>query len=121
MFAVEERAKNIKGVRLSPRPENMPVERLYKKRKGRPNRYISRYTQDGSIRDEGVLMRRRILFPAIRPNTIRKEKHTVVAIIHVETELFSFLYSLAPNSFDTRTEAPMLQPKAKAIKMRVIS
>ena len=57
----------------------------------------------------------------IKNKTMRKEKQTTVAIIEVVTELFKFLYSFAPNSLETNTEEPILQPTAKARKIRVIS
>ena len=79
------------------------------------------FRSEGSRRDEGVLMRTRIFFPSNSPKTMRKEKQTTVAIIEVVTELFKFLYSFAPNSLETNTEEPILQPAAKARKIRVIS
>ena len=39
----------------------------------------------------------------------------------VDTAVFIFPYSLAPKSWETTTEQPMLQPKAKARKISVTS
>ena len=52
---------------------------------------------------------------------MRSMKQTTVAEMDVVTEVLSLLNSFAPKSLETRTEAPMLQPKAKAMKISVIS
>ena len=52
---------------------------------------------------------------------IRKRQQIVVAISVVDTALLRPILSFAPKRRDTSTEEPMLQPKAKAMKISVIS
>ena len=56
-----------------------------------------------------------------RPIAISTAQVAALKIIVVDTAVFISQYSLAPNSCATMTEQPMLQPKAKAIKISVIS
>ena len=56
-----------------------------------------------------------------RPIAIRTAQVAALKIIVVDTAVFISRYSLAPNSCATMTEQPMLQPKAKAMKISVIS
>ena len=55
------------------------------------------------------------------PKTISTRHTAPLAIRVVYTAVFSSESFFAPKSWDTMTEQPMLQPKAKAMKIRVIS
>ena len=69
----------------------------------------------------GVLMRCRRLFIEVRPISIRIAQVAKVEISEVYTALFTFVLSLAPKRRELTTEQPTLQPKAKAMKIKVIS
>ena len=55
------------------------------------------------------------------PTSIRTMHSTVLLMMAVRAAVFTSAYFLAPKNWDTITELPMLQPKAKAMKIRVIS
>ena len=57
----------------------------------------------------------------IMPAAIRRMQVTQLAISEVSTAVFISPYFFAPKSCAVRTDAPMLQPKAKAMKISVIS
>ena len=59
--------------------------------------------------------------PRRRPPVIRARQTTAVISMAVETAVFTWLYSFAPNCRDTTTEQPMLHPKATAMKISVTS
>lgn len=69
----------------------------------------------------GVLIRESSAPQHRMPAAISAAHSAAAAISVVVTAVFICLYSLAPNSWETITEQPMLQPKAKAMKIRVIS
>ena len=55
------------------------------------------------------------------PTSISSRQTTPLDSAAVDTAVFTSPYSRAPNNWDTSTEQPMLQPKAKAMKINVIS
>ena len=59
--------------------------------------------------------------PQLNPAIISTPQTTALESRAVWTAVFMSAICLAPNSWDTMTEQPMLQPKAKARKIRVIS
>ena len=69
----------------------------------------------------GVWMSVRSGVQSPRPMAISTAHVAALSTIVVETAVFISRYSFAPNSCATMTEHPMLQPKAKAMKMSVIS
>ena len=82
---------------------------------------MSRYSLESSNTSIGVRINvRRVLHPAM-PNPISSRHKRALNMLAVETAVFIFAYSPEPNSWDTMTEQPILQPKAKAIKIKVTS
>lgn len=69
----------------------------------------------------GVLMSLRSGVEHVRPITISITQSTALAIQVVKTAVFKSVYFFAPKSLDTMTEQPMLQPKANAMNISVIS
>ena len=55
------------------------------------------------------------------PTAMMAAHSTALAMQAVETAVLTFPYSLAPKNWETMTEQPMLQPKAKAMKISVTS
>ena len=55
------------------------------------------------------------------PPSIKAPQRRALAMQAGDTAVFIFPYSLAPKSWDTTTEQPMLHPKAKARKISVTS
>ena len=69
----------------------------------------------------GVLMRASKASQPASPAAISRATSTAQPIKEVVTAVFMSRYCRAPKKRDTTTEQPMLHPKAKAMKIRVIS
>ena len=82
---------------------------------------MSRYSCESAKTSAGVLMRCSSAPQPRIPPAISATHSTALAMQAVETAVFILLYFLAPKYCDTMTLQPMLQPKAKAIKISVIS
>ena len=82
---------------------------------------MSRYSFESAITVSGVFISRSRSVQNIIPADIRTAHSTPPEISVVYTAVFSSLYCFAPNSCETMTEQPMLQPNANAMKISVIS
>ena len=82
---------------------------------------MSRYRAESARISAGVLMSSSRASHPKRPTSIRTATSTAHPIREVVTAVFMSRYCLAPKKRDTMTEQPMLHPKAKAMKIRVIS
>ena len=82
---------------------------------------MSRYSLESGRISSGVLIIRSRFVQKRVPTPISTRHTTPLAISVVYTAVFRSAIRLAPKSWETMTEQPMLQPKAKAIKIRVIS
>ena len=82
---------------------------------------MSRYSLESAKTSCGVLMPRSSASQPRMPPAISAAHSTALAMQAVDTAVFILLNFLAPKNWDTITLQPMLQPKAKAMKIRVIS
>ena len=82
---------------------------------------MSRYSAESANTSSGVLISVSRPSQPRMPTSISSRHTRLLDSAAVDTAVFTSPYSLAPKSWDTSTEHPMLQPKAKAMKIRVIS
>ena len=82
---------------------------------------MSRYRAESARISSGVLMSSSRASQPASPTSISRATRAAQPIREVVTAVFISRYCLAPKNRDTITEQPMLHPKAKAMKIRVIS
>ena len=82
---------------------------------------MSRYRAESANTSRGVLIIFRRLSQPRMPTSISIRHTRPLDSMAVDTAVFMLPYSFAPKSWDTSTEQPILQPNAKARKIRVIS
>ena len=80
-----------------------------------------RYSREASMISSGVWIRASSSRLVSRPAITITASKIAVKIKVVDTAVFIFRYSFAPNNLDTITEHPILHPNANAIKINVIS
>ena len=82
---------------------------------------MSRYSLESVKASAGVRISLSSASQDSIPAAIVTAHRTALEMQAVETAVFTFPYSFAPNSCETMTEQPILHPKANAMKINVTS
>ena len=128
---------NLSIKRTLPAPTREQSQRprgSFQQRQSQPNRQQPSAPQQKSFDDmlkqfmsesaktmSGVLIRRSNAPAPNIPISINRTQSPALKMQAVYTEVLTFLNSFAPKNLETTTEQPILQPKAKAMKINVIS